>query len=96
VLRHRQVMETHLGRKLATHETVHHKDGNRANNKLSNLELWSSRHGRGQRVEDKVEFCLSFLREYPDFLANLGYRIEISEESARPQKVYESINVLLM
>jgi hypothetical protein len=64
VMQHRKVMEQHLGRKLFPHETVHHKDGNRANNRLSNLELWSSKHGKGQRVEDKIEFCLSFLKEY--------------------------------
>ena len=63
-MQHRKVMEQHLGRKLFPHETVHHKDGNRANNRLSNLELWSSKHGKGQRVEDKIEFCLSFLKEY--------------------------------
>jgi hypothetical protein len=76
VFRHRQVMEEYLGRKLHSHETVHHKDGDRANNDLSNLELWSSRHGRGQRVEDKVEFCLSFLQEYPELLEGLGYQLE--------------------
>ena len=48
VFQHREVMEEHIGRKLFPHETVHHKDGNRANNELSNLELWSSRHGKGQ------------------------------------------------
>ena len=75
VLRHRKVMEDFLGRKLFTHETVHHKDGDRSNNDLSNLELWSGRHGKGQRVEDKVDFCLSFLQEYPDFLAERGFAL---------------------
>lgn len=49
---HRRVMEKTLGRKLEKWETVHHKDGNRRNNRLDNLELWASRHGRGQRVID--------------------------------------------
>lgn len=75
VLQHRKVMEDFLGRKLLPHETVHHKDGDRANNHISNLELWSSRHGRGQRVEDKIDFCLSFLQEYPDFLAERGWTL---------------------
>jgi 5-methylcytosine-specific restriction endonuclease McrA len=44
---HRLVMEHHLGRKLSTHEFVHHRDGNRSNNDLSNLELTHSRpHGQ--------------------------------------------------
>jgi len=61
---HRAVMEAHIGRALKPHETVHHKDGNRQNNALDNLELWSTRHGKGQRVADKIEFCIDFLREY--------------------------------
>lgn len=39
VLEHRAVMEAHLGRKLATSEHVHHKDGVRTNNALENLEV---------------------------------------------------------
>lgn len=36
---HRVVMECHLGRRLHRWEIVHHKDGNRHNNQVSNLEL---------------------------------------------------------
>ena len=39
VRQHRWVMENHLGRKLTRWEHVHHKDGNRLNNDISNLEI---------------------------------------------------------
>lgn len=36
---HRYLMEKKLGRKLGSDEIVHHKDGNKSNNSLDNLEL---------------------------------------------------------
>ena len=39
VLEHRHLMEQHLGRVLAVDECVHHKDGNKLNNSLDNLEV---------------------------------------------------------
>jgi len=37
--KHRIVMEQHLGRKLSSNEIVHHIDGNKTNNDISNLVL---------------------------------------------------------
>lgn len=53
------MMERHLGRKLLTSETVHHKNGDRSDNRIDNLELWSSRHGKGQRVSDLIASCIA-------------------------------------
>lgn len=46
-LEHRVIMEKALGRRLTTNEHVHHKDGDRLNNDLSNLEvLTNAEHQR--------------------------------------------------
>jgi hypothetical protein len=47
ILEHRLVMAEALGRPLDASETVHHIDGNRANNVLSNLQLRNGNHGTG-------------------------------------------------
>lgn len=67
VFEHRYVMEQKIGRALWPEETVHHVNGIRTDNRVENLELFSSRHGPGQRVSDKVDFAIEILRLYPEF-----------------------------
>ena len=64
VFEHRIVMEKSIGRPLLPAESVHHVNGIRNDNRLENLELWSSSHPGGQRVVDKVAWAKEILALY--------------------------------
>lgn len=64
ILEHVLIMSNYLGRPLNKNETVHHKNGIRNDNRPENLELWSVSHPFGQRINDKIKWCIDFLKEY--------------------------------
>lgn len=61
---HVMIMSDYLKRPLLPEETVHHKNGIRDDNRLENLELWSTSQPYGQRVEDKLAWAYEIISRY--------------------------------
>lgn len=71
ILEHVLVMSNYLGRPLNKGETVHHKNGDRLDNRIENLELRASNHGPGQNILDILKWCKDFINQYEHELHKL-------------------------
>jgi len=72
-LQHRYVMEQAIGRQLEPHELVHHKNGKRSDNRLSNLELCVKLQPPTQRVGDLVAWAHEIIAKYEPVVLQLRF-----------------------
>lgn len=68
-LEHRLVMEQVIGRPLTDAERVHHRNGQRTDNRPENLELWVLNQCPGQRATDLVSWARQIITQYGDLVA---------------------------
>jgi hypothetical protein len=90
---HRIVAEQKLGRTLNPGEVVHHIDGNRQNNDLSNIEVWPS-NADHLRQHSQRHHCRAPGEDNPqvDCLCGCGQTINKYDRWGRPRKYVSGHN----
>lgn len=85
-LEHRYVMAGMLGRPMLKTETVHHRNGQRDDNREANLELWVGlgQQPKGARAEDVAVWARELLALYGTEAEQAAYGIPESATAALP------------
>lgn len=88
---HRYIMENILGRKLKRNEVVHHKNGDKSDNRLENLEVMTlSEHGKFHSIGRKMsEESKKKLSEIGYHRPNLSCRRKSKEDIIEIAKKYK-------
>ena len=66
VLEHRWVMEQHIGRRLLKSEDVHHINGNKKDNRIENLEVFT--HSEHTRLHNPIKYRWGLKEVVPNLL----------------------------
>jgi hypothetical protein len=86
VFDHILVMEGLLGRYLVPHESVHHLNGVRDDNRPENLELWTRPQPTGIRATDAIAWAREILERYEGKFPASGINLGMSSSPGKRER----------